>query len=147
VNELLTERSGSVLKVQLNRPAKKNAMTAAMYSGLADLLSGADQDDNVNVVLLRVPEFGSSFLLQREQFQLLDAIQGGGRIFARGAHFSHSRFSRDVRSAGVCRLSGDPASLQPVELLRLRRQGADFLCRSGADDDQPSAAVRGKQSK
>ena len=52
MNELLTERSGSVLKVQLNRPAKKNAMTAAMYSGLADLLSGADQDDNVNVVLL-----------------------------------------------------------------------------------------------
>jgi enoyl-CoA hydratase/carnithine racemase len=52
VNELLTERSGSILKVQFNRPAKKNAMTASMYAGLADLLNQTDQDDNVNVVLL-----------------------------------------------------------------------------------------------
>jgi enoyl-CoA hydratase/carnithine racemase len=52
VNELLTERSESILKVQFNRPAKKNAMTAAMYTGLADLLNEADKDDSVNVVLL-----------------------------------------------------------------------------------------------
>ena len=52
MNELLNERSGSILKVQFNRPAKKNAMTAAMYIGLADLLTEADRDDNINVVLL-----------------------------------------------------------------------------------------------
>ena len=52
MNELLTERSGSILRVQFNRPAKKNAMTAAMYTGLADLLNEADKDDNINVVLL-----------------------------------------------------------------------------------------------
>jgi enoyl-CoA hydratase/carnithine racemase len=52
MNELLTERSGSILRVQLNRPAKKNAMTMAMYAGLADLLNEADKDDNINVVLL-----------------------------------------------------------------------------------------------
>src|SRR5271170_7998957 len=52
MNELLTERSGNILSVQFNRPAKKNAMTAAMYTGLADLLNEADQDDSVNVVLL-----------------------------------------------------------------------------------------------
>src|ERR1700761_3420398 len=52
MNELLTERSGSILKVQFNRPAKKNAMTAAMYTGLADLLNEANQDDNINVVLM-----------------------------------------------------------------------------------------------
>jgi enoyl-CoA hydratase/carnithine racemase len=52
MNELLTERSESILRVQFNRPAKKNAMTAAMYSGLADLLNEADKDDNINVVLL-----------------------------------------------------------------------------------------------
>ena len=52
MNELLTERSESILRVQFNRPAKKNAMTAAMYTGLADLLNEADQDDNINVVLL-----------------------------------------------------------------------------------------------
>src|ERR1700730_12615348 len=52
MNELLTERSESILRVQFNRPAKKNAMTLAMYTGLADLLNEADKDDNINVVLL-----------------------------------------------------------------------------------------------
>jgi enoyl-CoA hydratase/carnithine racemase len=52
MNELLTERSGGTLRVQFNRPAKKNAMTMAMYAGLADLLNEADKDENINVVLL-----------------------------------------------------------------------------------------------
>src|SRR4051795_2195246 len=52
MSELLTERSGSILRVQFNRPNKKNAMTAAMYSGLADLLHETDKDDSINVVLL-----------------------------------------------------------------------------------------------
>jgi enoyl-CoA hydratase/carnithine racemase len=52
MNELLTERSDSILKVQFNRPTKKNAMTMAMYTGLADLLNDADKDDKVNVVLV-----------------------------------------------------------------------------------------------
>src|SRR6185369_4522684 len=52
MNELLTEHSGSILRVQFNRPTKKNAMTAAMYTGLANLLNEADKDDNTNVVLL-----------------------------------------------------------------------------------------------
>jgi len=52
MNELLTERSESILRVQFNRPAKKNAMTVAMYTGLADLLNEVDKDDNINVVLL-----------------------------------------------------------------------------------------------
>src|SRR3954454_12083618 len=52
MNELLTERSENILRVQFNRPAKKNAMTAAMYTGLADLLNETDKDDSINVVLL-----------------------------------------------------------------------------------------------
>jgi len=52
MNELLTERSGNILRVQFNRPAKKNAMTVAMYTGLANLLNEADKDETINVVLL-----------------------------------------------------------------------------------------------
>ncbi len=52
MTELLTERSGNILRVQFNRPAKKNAMTVAMYAGLADLLNDADKDETINVVLL-----------------------------------------------------------------------------------------------
>src|SRR5579863_7238957 len=45
------EKSGSILRVQLNRPAKKNAMTSAMYIALADLLNRAAEDDQIRVVL------------------------------------------------------------------------------------------------
>src|SRR5260221_2149488 len=51
MSDIITERSGSVLRVQLNRPAKKNAMTAAMYTVLADLLNEAATDERVRVVL------------------------------------------------------------------------------------------------
>jgi len=40
------------LLVQLNRPAKKNAMTFNMYTMLADLLNDAAKDDAIRVVVL-----------------------------------------------------------------------------------------------
>ena len=51
MSDITTERSGSILRVQLNRPAKKNAMTGAMYTVLADLLNEAAKDEHVRVVL------------------------------------------------------------------------------------------------
>ncbi|HEY0431869.1 MAG TPA: enoyl-CoA hydratase-related protein, partial [Pyrinomonadaceae bacterium] len=51
MNEVLTERSGSILRVTLNRPAKKNAMTSSMYVTLADVFNNAAKDDRVLVVL------------------------------------------------------------------------------------------------
>lgn len=41
-----------VLQLQLNRPAKKNAITRAMYAALAAALDRADHDPAVRVVLL-----------------------------------------------------------------------------------------------
>jgi enoyl-CoA hydratase/carnithine racemase len=51
MSEILTERSGSILRVQLNRPAKKNAMTSSMYVTLADILNDAAKDDDIRVVV------------------------------------------------------------------------------------------------
>lgn len=51
MSEILTERSGSILRVTLNRPAKKNAMTSAMYNALADILNEAAKDDRIRVVV------------------------------------------------------------------------------------------------
>jgi len=51
MDDILTERSGNILRIQLNRPARKNAMTVAMYNTMADLLNGAAKDDEVRVVL------------------------------------------------------------------------------------------------
>jgi enoyl-CoA hydratase/carnithine racemase len=51
MSDILTERSGSILRIELNRPDRKNAMTSAMYVGMADLLNDAAKDDQVRVVL------------------------------------------------------------------------------------------------
>jgi enoyl-CoA hydratase/carnithine racemase len=51
MDEIITEHSGSILRVQLNRPAKKNAMTSAMYIALADIFNDAAKDERVRVAL------------------------------------------------------------------------------------------------
>jgi enoyl-CoA hydratase/carnithine racemase len=51
MSDIITEQSGAILRVQLNRPASKNAMTSAMYITLADLLDRAAKDDEIRVVL------------------------------------------------------------------------------------------------
>jgi enoyl-CoA hydratase/carnithine racemase len=51
MTDIVTERSGRILRVQFNRPSKKNAMTSAMYITMADLLNAAAKDDRVRVVL------------------------------------------------------------------------------------------------
>ena len=51
MSDILTERSGSILRVTLNRPAKKNAMTSAMYDDLAEAFNNANKDESVQVVI------------------------------------------------------------------------------------------------
>jgi enoyl-CoA hydratase/carnithine racemase len=51
MDEIITERSESVLRVQLNRPMKRNAMTSRMYATLADVFDNAAKDEDTRVVL------------------------------------------------------------------------------------------------
>src|SRR5947207_463408 len=51
MRDILTERSGSVLRIQLNRPEKRNAMTSDMYVTLAELLNDAAKDEGIRVAL------------------------------------------------------------------------------------------------
>src|SRR6266403_6327428 len=51
MDEIITERSASVLRIELNRPTKKNAMTSGMYVTLADLFKDAAKDERIRVVL------------------------------------------------------------------------------------------------
>ena len=51
MDEIVTEQTGSVLRVQLNRPKRRNAMTSAMYVALAEILDNAARDERVRVVL------------------------------------------------------------------------------------------------
>src|SRR3954452_23149289 len=49
--DIITEHSGSMLRVELNRPAKRNAMTSGMYVALADIFNDAAKDESTRVVL------------------------------------------------------------------------------------------------
>jgi enoyl-CoA hydratase/carnithine racemase len=51
MEEIITEHSGSILRVQLNRPAKRNAMTSAMYLSLASIFNEVATDEDTRVVL------------------------------------------------------------------------------------------------
>jgi len=51
MSDIITEISGGILRVELNRPAQKNAMTAGMYTSLANAFKAASEDEAVRVVL------------------------------------------------------------------------------------------------
>ena len=42
---------GSILRVELNWPAKKNALTSSMYVALANIFDDAAKDEGTRVVL------------------------------------------------------------------------------------------------
>src|SRR5258708_16863543 len=51
MDEIITERSDGILRVELNRPSRKNAMTSGMYVHLADIFNEAARDASIRVVL------------------------------------------------------------------------------------------------
>jgi enoyl-CoA hydratase/carnithine racemase len=52
MTNILIQRHDAVLRIGINRPEKKNALTAAMYRAMADALNDADADAAVRVILL-----------------------------------------------------------------------------------------------
>jgi enoyl-CoA hydratase/carnithine racemase len=51
MDEIVTERSEGILRVQLNRPDKLNAMTSSMYIRLAEIIDDAAREESIRVVL------------------------------------------------------------------------------------------------
>ncbi|WP_300974003.1 enoyl-CoA hydratase-related protein [Sphingomonas sp. LHG3406-1] len=47
-----TERKGAHLRLLLNRPDRRNAITVAMYAALADAIAGAQDDPEIRVITL-----------------------------------------------------------------------------------------------
>jgi enoyl-CoA hydratase/carnithine racemase len=76
MTDIASERTGNILRVQFNRPAKKNAMTSAMYSTMADLLNAAAKDDGVRVVLWHAA--GDSFCAGNDLEDFLKNPMGPG---------------------------------------------------------------------
>jgi len=76
VSDIITEKSGSILRVQLNRPAKKNAMTSAMYITLAGLFDATAGDDQIRAVLWHGA--GDSFCAGNDMADFLKNPPGPG---------------------------------------------------------------------
>ena len=51
-NEIITEIHDRILRIKINRPEKKNALTRAMYAAMADAIARADDDNGIRAVFL-----------------------------------------------------------------------------------------------
>src|SRR6201996_8126088 len=76
MEDIITEHSGSILRVQLNRPAKLNGMTSAMFLSLASIFNEAAKDDNTRVVVWHGA--GDSFCAGNDIDDFLDNPPGPG---------------------------------------------------------------------
>ena len=52
MKNILTESKDGVLRIEIDRPDKKNALTAAMYQAMADAIKAAEADSAVRVLLI-----------------------------------------------------------------------------------------------
>lgn len=52
MSNILTENKDGVLRIEIDRPDKKNALTAAMYQSMADAIHAAENDARVRVLLI-----------------------------------------------------------------------------------------------
>lgn len=52
MDNVLVTRDGAIQRITINRPDKKNALTADMYAAIAEALRGADADTRVRAVLI-----------------------------------------------------------------------------------------------
>lgn len=50
--DILTEAKERILRIMINRPQKKNALTRAMYAAMAEAITRAEEDSSIRVVLL-----------------------------------------------------------------------------------------------
>jgi enoyl-CoA hydratase/carnithine racemase len=80
MSDVLTVRTGGVLELALNRPAKKNALTSAMYKALIAGLIEAEADESIGAVLLRAE--GGMFSAGNDIVDFIAAAQSGEEIAA-----------------------------------------------------------------
>ncbi len=78
MGHVLVERQGAIQRIQINRPEKKNALTAAMYTAFAEAILAAERDPGVRVML--IGGAGDAFTAGNDlQDFLAHAPQGGPR--------------------------------------------------------------------
>jgi enoyl-CoA hydratase/carnithine racemase len=89
-NHILSIRHGAVLEARLNRPEKKNALTGAMYDGIAEILEQASASNSIRAVLLTAE--GSTFTAGNDLAEFM-SIAGDSAVSPQ------SRFIRAITGA------------------------------------------------
>jgi enoyl-CoA hydratase len=79
MSELEVGQDGGVLTVLFNRPEARNAMTFAMYEGLEEACTRADEDESVRVLVLRGAG-GKAFVAGTDIAQFLEFTSGDDRL-------------------------------------------------------------------
>ena len=79
--DIIIERADGVLSITLNRPARKNALTAAMYQDMADAFVDAENDPAVRVVLIRANGDSFSAGNDLEDFMKAPPATGDAPVF------------------------------------------------------------------
>jgi enoyl-CoA hydratase/carnithine racemase len=81
-DHILTERKGAVQITRMNRPEKKNAITRAMYTAMADALTSGDANPDIRVhVLLGLPGAFSSGNDIADFMAVAAGGEGGTEVF------------------------------------------------------------------
>jgi enoyl-CoA hydratase/carnithine racemase len=75
-DDVVTEYSEGILRVELNRPEKLNAMTSSMYTKLADIFNDATRDERIRVVLWH--SAGDAFSAGNDLKDFLENPPGAG---------------------------------------------------------------------
>lgn len=102
-DHVITTRSGPVLEVRLNRPEKKNALTRAMYNGMADAFETADRDPAICAVLLTGTgdTFTSGNDIKDFQVRAAEGSEGAGSRFLPTISTMHTPLLAAVNGAAV----------------------------------------------
>jgi enoyl-CoA hydratase/carnithine racemase len=73
--EVLVARQNGVMRITMNRPHKKNAITNAMYATMTAALGDAEVDDGIRVVLIEGS--GGAFTAGNDMADFLSLANGG----------------------------------------------------------------------
>src|SRR6201987_408411 len=121
MDDIVTERSEGILRVELNRPEKLNAMTSSMYVTLADVFNNAAKDERIRVVLWHGA--GDSFCAGNDMEDFLKKPARAKRISAGAADEGLHRV-RQTAGRGRPRCRHRRGNLQ-ADALRLGLRGRE----------------------
>ncbi|MEI9905777.1 MAG: enoyl-CoA hydratase-related protein [Asticcacaulis sp.] len=122
MSDISTETAGGVMRLGLNRPGKKNALTKAMYTDLTVGLTAAGADETVSSVIISAA--GDDFCAGNDIFdfaQEFPAMQASGRAarrtarvpFPQGTDLFRKAADRGGTGTGCRRRRHPAAALRP----------------------------------